>query len=344
VGPQFPKLTARHIADPVPGWANETLKDGALVLIDGVDEIPTAHREKLYDWIAELVDLYESSRFVVTSRPYATPKGWLKRLQFHDLTMAPMRGAEKERTVANLVAWSPMQVLLLLATAFPRLPSVKFGELPPLVRASEEVKTAANSELRLLLFEHDDSKNDNDYQTLFERMRWGHSQTSQVFKWLNRLIVQSVLADSHVETRRVVDTVASQLEDAINRGHAEPSASTRYEYAVWFMTQILAWMRASGLDDDERKTLASILCVALHAELARVSMVHLSDGPSPSLVGGSVTIAGADIRGFIPVMPLPEYVRTSYNPADPSYQEAVEEWSQEYKDTDRKVPKLASPA
>ena len=72
----FPGLIAPAIAGAMPqGWVHRQLQDGrAIVLIDGIDEVPGAMRESVYTWLADLLECYPASRFIVTSRPYAASK------------------------------------------------------------------------------------------------------------------------------------------------------------------------------------------------------------------------------------------------------------------------------
>ena len=55
----FPALIAPMIADAMPrGWVHATLKSGnALVLVDGVDEVPVSQREEVHTWLSDLVEI-----------------------------------------------------------------------------------------------------------------------------------------------------------------------------------------------------------------------------------------------------------------------------------------------
>lgn len=60
-------------------WAHRCLESGqALMLIDGIDEIVEAQREKVRNWLRSLTATYPKIRVVVTSRPAATVVGWLR--------------------------------------------------------------------------------------------------------------------------------------------------------------------------------------------------------------------------------------------------------------------------
>ncbi|MFF8697299.1 NACHT domain-containing protein [Streptomyces sp. NPDC015144] len=66
-----------HGAAPA-GWADRLLTEGrALVLVDGVDEVPMRQRRRTEKWLKDLITAYPNARYVVTTRPSAVPEGWL---------------------------------------------------------------------------------------------------------------------------------------------------------------------------------------------------------------------------------------------------------------------------
>ncbi|MFF5001926.1 NACHT domain-containing protein [Streptomyces phaeochromogenes] len=73
------------------GWADQALIDGrALLLIDGLDEVPQAQRAKTRQWLRELLAAYPQAAYLVTTRPSAVPEGWLADGGFTELTVRPM--------------------------------------------------------------------------------------------------------------------------------------------------------------------------------------------------------------------------------------------------------------
>jgi Leucine-rich repeat (LRR) protein len=80
------------IAGDMPaGWAHEQLRSGrALLLIDGVDELPIQRRGEVYEWITDLRSAYPDARYIVTSRPAAVPDDWLDDLGFTRTDLQPM--------------------------------------------------------------------------------------------------------------------------------------------------------------------------------------------------------------------------------------------------------------
>ncbi|MEU6880068.1 NACHT domain-containing protein [Streptomyces sp. NPDC046712] len=80
---------------PPEGWADRVLAAGrGLVLVDGIDEIPEAERDRARRWLRGLLDTYDGNRWLVTSRPTAVREDWLTSDGFTELTLAPMSTAE----------------------------------------------------------------------------------------------------------------------------------------------------------------------------------------------------------------------------------------------------------
>jgi predicted NACHT family NTPase len=65
-------------------------RGGALVLLDGLDEIPPAQRERVQALILAFVDRYDRNRYLVTCRVYAyqKPEWRLPKAQFPEFTLA----------------------------------------------------------------------------------------------------------------------------------------------------------------------------------------------------------------------------------------------------------------
>jgi hypothetical protein len=76
---QFLEHAASWVAGIMPkGWVHQCLRSGrALVLVDGVDEVPAAKRRAVRSWLSELVTTYPDVRVVVTARPAAAEERWL---------------------------------------------------------------------------------------------------------------------------------------------------------------------------------------------------------------------------------------------------------------------------
>ncbi|WP_234313874.1 NACHT domain-containing NTPase [Streptomyces sp. NBRC 109706] len=73
------------------GWAHRLLFDGrALLLIDGLDEVPQERRAETEQWLRDLLAAYPEAAVAVTSRPSAVPEGWLTDAGLAQLTVRPM--------------------------------------------------------------------------------------------------------------------------------------------------------------------------------------------------------------------------------------------------------------
>jgi predicted NACHT family NTPase len=66
----LPSLWATNAPKPPDHWADKLLQTGqALILFDGFDEVPEAHRPAVSDWISRQMRQYAQSVFILTSRP-----------------------------------------------------------------------------------------------------------------------------------------------------------------------------------------------------------------------------------------------------------------------------------
>ncbi|WUB48052.1 NACHT domain-containing protein [Streptomyces griseorubiginosus] len=85
------------------GWVEQLLTSGrALVLVDGVDEVPTRLRERTEKWLKSLLTAFPRARYVVTTRPSAVPEDWLSAQGFAAHTLLPM---EREDIRAFVRHW-----------------------------------------------------------------------------------------------------------------------------------------------------------------------------------------------------------------------------------------------
>ncbi|WP_018657658.1 NACHT domain-containing protein [Actinomadura flavalba] len=108
-----------------PGWTLRMLRRGrAVVLLDGVDEVPQAHRQHVLRWLTDLTRMFPTAKFVVTSRPRVIGDEWhavlerdgfararlepMTRDQVHDFvdrwhaTVLPDREDDRDRLAASL--------------------------------------------------------------------------------------------------------------------------------------------------------------------------------------------------------------------------------------------------
>ena len=108
---QFPTLVARNFTATMPAdWVHRCLERGqALVLIDGVDELPRSERQDFFAALQDLVRDFSEATYVVTSRPYGlkTAQGdtwqdwedWVQAQDFVNLSLDPMTAANVEEFI-----------------------------------------------------------------------------------------------------------------------------------------------------------------------------------------------------------------------------------------------------
>ena len=93
---EFPLAVGRNLAHEMPtGWVHGLLRAGrALVLVDGVDEMPEGQREHVRAWLGDMVGSFSDASYVVTSRPAAIGEGWLEGLGFAVSELQPMSASD----------------------------------------------------------------------------------------------------------------------------------------------------------------------------------------------------------------------------------------------------------
>lgn len=102
-GPAELSGAAGLVIDTAPeGWVGRVLASGrALLLVDGLDEVPPEEREQAHFWLAQLLDRYPDTRCVATVRPLAVEPDWLRSEGFGELRLLPMRNEDIQAFVAS---------------------------------------------------------------------------------------------------------------------------------------------------------------------------------------------------------------------------------------------------
>jgi Leucine-rich repeat (LRR) protein len=96
----WPALIAKELPDPPSDWIDRVLTSGrGLILLDGVDEVPTQKREALAREIEDLVGAYPKNYWLVSTRPGAVDKGWLSQLDFLEARIEPMSLADQNEFI-----------------------------------------------------------------------------------------------------------------------------------------------------------------------------------------------------------------------------------------------------
>ncbi|MEM7795021.1 MAG: leucine-rich repeat domain-containing protein [Cyanobacteria bacterium P01_C01_bin.118] len=116
---QFPALIAKNIAAQMPdNWVHKYLARGqALVLIDGVDELPRNARGEFFEALKDLVADFPQATYIVTSRPSGLKskeggawdewEAWVSNEEFKNLTLEPMTATNVEEFVTRWHAALP---------------------------------------------------------------------------------------------------------------------------------------------------------------------------------------------------------------------------------------------
>ena len=88
----FPKPLAPLIYNQIPeNWVHKHLdSENAIVLIDGIDEVPISQRSTALKWINDLVSTFPKTRYIVTSRPHALEDKWNLQDVFDESELQPM--------------------------------------------------------------------------------------------------------------------------------------------------------------------------------------------------------------------------------------------------------------
>ena len=96
---------AGNIADLMPkGWAHQIMKERALLLLDGFDELPASKRSDFNTWLSSLCEEFLTTSIVVSSRPAALDGGRsqdssanvLSHLNFGEIILEPLSARESE--------------------------------------------------------------------------------------------------------------------------------------------------------------------------------------------------------------------------------------------------------
>ncbi|MCX5194153.1 NACHT domain-containing protein [Streptomyces sp. NBC_00249] len=95
-----PEALLDQTAGPLTGhmpkaWTDRLLSEGrVLLMVDGVDELPAGERRGVRQWLRNLLAAYPDNRVVVTSRPAAAGKDWLRTEEFQPVLLDRMRPAD----------------------------------------------------------------------------------------------------------------------------------------------------------------------------------------------------------------------------------------------------------
>jgi hypothetical protein len=91
------------LVDEAPrGWVRAQLDSGrALVLVDGVDELPSNERNSVAEWLGALTERFPNARYVITARPTAVADTWLTDVGFARSSLEAMPPSLVQAFVRN---------------------------------------------------------------------------------------------------------------------------------------------------------------------------------------------------------------------------------------------------
>jgi len=96
----FTKQIAWTLEGPPSGWMRTLLNEGrALILLDGVDEVPNRDRGEIYKAIEQLVVGYPTCYFLLSTRPSAVERGWLRPLGFREADINPLSEHDRDQLI-----------------------------------------------------------------------------------------------------------------------------------------------------------------------------------------------------------------------------------------------------
>ncbi|MBY0261051.1 MAG: hypothetical protein K2Q20_01820, partial [Phycisphaerales bacterium] len=99
----FPSFVSTAVGTPPPGFVRWLLNEGkALVMIDGLDEVPPGEAMKAVSKaISEHLELYgqRGNLFIATSRPLVKDPAWITKLNFREAVIAPMSDPERDALI-----------------------------------------------------------------------------------------------------------------------------------------------------------------------------------------------------------------------------------------------------
>jgi len=96
----LPGNVAKQAGAPPADWVRRLLDDGkALLMFDGVDEVPIQRREQVRQEIDQIITAYPRNFYLVSTRPAAVPAGWLAGAEFSEAVIRPMSAVDRQQFI-----------------------------------------------------------------------------------------------------------------------------------------------------------------------------------------------------------------------------------------------------
>ncbi len=98
----FAALISESLETAPVGWVRSQLESGqAIVLVDGLDELPPHRKGDVRNWLRDITAEYGKARYVLSSRPTAAQEGWLEPLGFLDAELRDMTSSDIVSFIAH---------------------------------------------------------------------------------------------------------------------------------------------------------------------------------------------------------------------------------------------------
>jgi hypothetical protein len=149
----WPGLLAPMLMGEMPtGWVREQLRrERALVLVDGVDELPQAKREVMLGELRQLMDAYPRARYILTSRP-SVLKGevwpeWEEFVEQEQLVSIALQALGSEQIGKMIVNWHEAAAQTALAREYGKQLQEAAANLQQLLQTRPVLRRLAASPL-----------------------------------------------------------------------------------------------------------------------------------------------------------------------------------------------------
>ncbi|MDC0711754.1 leucine-rich repeat domain-containing protein [Stigmatella sp. ncwal1] len=99
---EFTTQLAWALGSPPSGWMKSILESGrALVLLDGVDEVPDRDRAEIHKAVEQLIHQYPDCYYLLSTRPAAIERGGLKPLGFQEADINPLSELDRDQLIGR---------------------------------------------------------------------------------------------------------------------------------------------------------------------------------------------------------------------------------------------------
>ncbi|MDH3772292.1 MAG: NACHT domain-containing protein, partial [Nitrospirota bacterium] len=111
---QYPKIGTEFPLDPPPGWVQSVIEAGrALILIDGIDEIPKAERSQIRKALEGFCRLDKGNYVVLTTRPGIIDDEWFRDIDVMHAEVNPLSELERGELIEQWHKAAAEQLTLL---------------------------------------------------------------------------------------------------------------------------------------------------------------------------------------------------------------------------------------